>query len=166
MHERRGPPPPWWLLGGDGGGGGGGLAFLLLPSYDALRLSRLLVGRGGSWCDLLLCPVALFIVAGLRRVVADDDAALLWWGHIRTMVSLVIFAMSGRSGRWRWATRSGFFSMVGGYGDGILPVACIPPSSFWRTRLGPNIKRISVPWRFVLARLAERWVRLKPLRGG
>src|SRR3954462_3830588 len=60
----------------------------------------------------------------------DDDATLLWWGHIRTMVSLVIFVMSGRSGRWGRASRSGLFSMVGGYGDSILPVARIPPSSF------------------------------------
>src|SRR3954467_14484662 len=56
LHERRVPPPPWFLLGGDGGGDGGGLAFLMLPSYNASRLSRLLVGRGGSWRDLLLCP--------------------------------------------------------------------------------------------------------------
>src|SRR3954469_24978729 len=34
-------------------------------------------------------------MTGLLRVIADEDAALLWWGHIRTMVSLVIFAMPG-----------------------------------------------------------------------
>ena len=48
LREQHGPTPPWWLLGGDGGGGGGGLAFLRLPSCDASRLTRLLVGRGGS----------------------------------------------------------------------------------------------------------------------
>ena len=37
-------------------------------------------------------------MTGLLSVVADDDAALLWWGHIRTMVSLVIFVMSGDRG--------------------------------------------------------------------
>src|SRR3954465_233540 len=61
-------------------------------------------------------------MTGLLRIVADDDATLLWWGHIRTMVSLVIFVTSGRSGRWRRATRSGLLSVIGGYGDGILPI--------------------------------------------
>ena len=78
----------------------------------------------------LVSLVVLFVMTGLLRVVADDDAALLWWGHIRTMVSLVIFAMSGGPGLWRWATRLGLFSVVGGYGDGILPVARIPLSLF------------------------------------
>src|SRR3954467_10545299 len=71
----------------------------------------------------LVSLVALSFMTGLLRVVADDDATLLWRGHIRTMVSLVIFLTSGGSGRWRWAARTGFFSVVGGYGDSILPVA-------------------------------------------
>src|SRR3954469_20045729 len=78
----------------------------------------------------LMSLVVLFIMTGMRRVVVDDDAALLWWRHIRAMASLVVFLTSGGSGRWRWAVRLGSFSVVGGYGDSILPVARIPPSLF------------------------------------
>ena len=78
----------------------------------------------------LVSLVTLSVMTGLLRVVMDDDAALFRWGHIHTTVSLVVFVTSGGSGRWRWAARSGFFSVVGGYGDSILPVARIPPSSF------------------------------------
>src|SRR3954469_14397051 len=42
--------------------------------------------------------VALSVMTGLLHVVTDEDAALLWWGHIHTMVGLVIFAMSGDRG--------------------------------------------------------------------
>src|SRR3954467_13928817 len=42
----------------------------------------------------LVSLVALSVMTGLLRAVADDDAALPWWGHIRTMVSLGIFVMS------------------------------------------------------------------------
>src|SRR3954470_13304189 len=68
----------------------------------------------------LVSLVALSVMTGLLRVVTDDDAALPWRGHICMMVSLGVFAMSGEAGRWRWATRSGLFSVVGGYGDSIL----------------------------------------------
>src|SRR4051812_43394519 len=84
----------------------------------------------GHGVTALVSLVALSVMMGLLHVVADYDAALLWRGHIRTMVSLVIFTMSGGPGRWRWATRSGLFPVVGGYGDSILPVASIPPSLF------------------------------------
>src|SRR3954471_789737 len=78
----------------------------------------------------LVSLVALSVMTGLLHVVADDNAALPWRGHIRMMVSPGVFVMSGGAGRWRWAMRSGLFSMVGGYGDSILPIARIPPSSF------------------------------------
>src|SRR3954470_19376187 len=78
----------------------------------------------------LMPLVVLFIMTGMGRVVADDDAALLWWRHIRVMVSLVVFLTSGGSERWRWTTRLGSFSVVRRYGNSIFPVACIPPSSF------------------------------------
>src|SRR4051812_40632449 len=78
----------------------------------------------------LMSLVVLFIMTGLCRVVADDDAALLWWRHIRAMVSLVVFLTSGGSEQWLWTERLGSFSVVGRYGNSILPVACIPPLSF------------------------------------
>src|SRR3954471_2484577 len=84
-------------------------------------------GRGAT-CSYVLG--GLFIMTGMCRVVADDDATLLWWRHIRAMVSLVVFLTSGGSERWRWTARLGSFSVVGRYGNSILPVACIPPSSF------------------------------------
>src|SRR3954471_326135 len=78
----------------------------------------------------LMTLVVLFIMTGMCHVVADDDVALLWWRHIRAMVSLVVFLTSGGSERWRWTARLGSFSVVGRYGKSILHVACIPPSSF------------------------------------
>jgi hypothetical protein len=78
----------------------------------------------------LVSLVALSIMTGLLRAVTDDDAALPWRRHIRATVSLGVLVMSGGSGRWRWATRLSLASMVGGYGDSILPIACIPSSSF------------------------------------
>src|SRR3954464_10920330 len=55
----------------------------------------------------LVSLVVLSVMTDLLCVVADDDAALPWRGHIRTAVSLGVFAMSGGAGRWRWATRLG-----------------------------------------------------------
>src|SRR3954463_13165357 len=77
----------------------------------------------------LVSLVALSVMTGLLRVVADDGATLPWRGHIPPMVILGVFAMSGGAGRWRWATRSGLFSVVGGYGDSILP-CCVHLSVF------------------------------------
>src|SRR3954465_2783788 len=82
----------------------------LTPVMVACRTRRVMARPA------LVSLVVLPVMTGLLRVVADDNVALLWWGHIRTMVSLVIFAMSGRSGRRRWAMRSGLFYVVGGYG--------------------------------------------------
>src|SRR3954465_8206533 len=95
------------------------------PVTVACRTRRV-VGR-----PALMSLVVLFIMTGMCHVVVDDDAALLWWRHIRAMVSLVVFLTSGGSERWRWAARLGSFSVVGRYGNSILHVACIPPSSFW-----------------------------------
>src|SRR3954465_12426062 len=61
----------------------------------------------------LMSLVMLFIMTGMCHVVADDDAALLWWRHIRAMVSLVVFLTSGGSEQWRWTATLGSFSVVG-----------------------------------------------------
>src|SRR3954463_15699357 len=94
------------------------------PVAVACRTRRVMVR------PTLMSLVVLFMMTGMCRVVADDDAALLWWRHIRAMVSLVVFLTSGGSERWRWTVRMGSLSMVERYGNSILPVACIPPSSF------------------------------------
>src|SRR3954463_8678973 len=83
----------------------------LTPVMIACRTRRVMARPA------LVSLVALSVMTGLLHVVADDDTALPWRGHIRTMVSLGVFAMSGGSGRWRWAMRSGIFSMVREYGD-------------------------------------------------
>src|SRR3954469_7239059 len=59
------------------------------PVAVACRTRRV-VGR-----PALMSLVVLFIMTGMCRVVADDDVALLWWRHIRAMVSLVVFLTSG-----------------------------------------------------------------------
>src|SRR3954470_19532532 len=94
------------------------------PVVVACRTRRVVVRPS------LMSLVVLFIMTGMCRVVADDDVALPWWRHIRAMVSLVVFLESGGSERWRWTARLGSFSVVGIYGNSILRVACIPPSSF------------------------------------
>src|SRR3954462_12710551 len=94
------------------------------PVAVACRMRRIVVRPA------LMSLVVLFIMTGMCLVVADDDAALPWWRHVRAMVSLVVFLTSGGSERWRWTARLGSFPVVGRYGNSILPVACIPPSSF------------------------------------
>src|SRR3954463_11773892 len=91
------------------------------PVVVACRTRRVMVRPA------LMSLLVLFIMTGVCRVVADDDAALPWWRHIHAMVSLVVFLTSGGSERWRWMVRFGSFSVVGRYGNSVLPVECIPP---------------------------------------
>src|SRR3954465_11420532 len=98
-------------------GGGWGVSLLAVtllrrptPVAVACRTRRVVVRPA------LMSLVVLFIMKGMCRVVADDDAALLWWRQIRAMVSLVVFLTSGGSERWRWTVRLGSFSVVGNMG--------------------------------------------------
>src|SRR3954468_6268289 len=84
-----------------------------MPVAVACRTRRVVVRPA------LMSLVVLFIMTGMCRVVVDDDASLLWWGHICAMVSLVVFLTSGGAEQWRWTARLGSFSVVGRYGNSI-----------------------------------------------
>src|SRR3954469_8020083 len=85
--------------------------------------------RRGMARPALVSLDALSIMTGLLRVVADDDVALLWWGHIRTMVSLVIFVMSGGIGAVAMGDEVGLF-LRGRRIWGWHPSCCAHPSVF------------------------------------